>query len=115
MHRHRREFLRELTVIVGTTAAMAGGGAARGDEPPGAKPEPPVDPSVKAEVDARMGLVVARFGDRLDPKARERVRAQVERQVRRDRSLRQFKLENGDGPFPVFTPFRAGLEENGSS
>src|SRR4051794_2347227 len=112
---HRRDFLRDITATLGSTAAVGvtGAGLARGDEPPASKPgAATADPSITAEVDARMALIVARFGDRIDSKARETVRGQVERHVKRGRSLRNFKLENGDGPFPVFTPFRARMGED---
>src|SRR4051812_31248640 len=102
---HRRQFLAGLTAAVGTTAFTP---VTRGDEPPKDGHEPKMEPSEKAEVDARMALVLARFGDKLEPKDRDKVRSQVERQVKRDRTLRQVKLENGGGAFPPFTPYPAG-------
>ena len=67
------------------------------------------EPKAPSEVDARMGLILARFGDKLDPEARKLVRAEVESIVRRVEELRKVKLTNADGPFPVFSPFRAPL------
>lgn len=96
---HRRDFARALAL--GVPAALALPAAPRADEP--AKKGP------TTEADARMQLVVARYGDRLDDASRAKVRAEVEAIVRRAGALRAFPLENGDGPFPVFHPYRAPL------
>jgi hypothetical protein len=56
-----------------------------------------------------MELVLARFGKQLDEAGRKKVRGEVQAIVRRAEALRKFPLDNGDGPFPVFHPFRAPL------
>lgn len=61
------------------------------------------------EVEARMNLVLARFGERIDDKARKDVRREVEAIVRRARKLRKYPLDNGDGPGTVFVPYRAPI------
>lgn len=109
---NRRDFVRALAATTGACLAPA---VAKSDEPKTEprKPEPPkTDRSTKdavgsAEVDARTALVVARFGKHLDDEARKTIRKEIEDLVRRSQTLRDFPLENGDGPFPVFTPFRA--------
>lgn len=104
---NRRKFVG--TVALG--AATAGLGVAAplvGDEPTKdkEKAQPPKPPT---EADARMGLVIARFGKHLDDSARKSIRGEVDAIVHRAASLRKFKLDNGDGPFPVFTPYRAPI------
>jgi hypothetical protein len=107
---HRRDFVRSLA-LGASAGALAGHPAARADEP--AKPdkdkkdEKPESP--KSEADARMEVVLARFGKQLDADARKAVRAEIESIVRRAEALRKIPLDNGDGPFPVFTPYRAPL------
>ena len=96
---HRRDFVRALAAAAGL------GGSALADEPvKDAKDEP--RPS---EADARMALVLSRFGKQLDADARKTIRAEIEAQVRRAEMLRKIPLENGDGPVPVFHPYRAPL------
>ena len=107
---NRRSFVR--TMALGTSAASIGAaGRLAGDE---SKKEPEKNEPHKpeTEADARMDLIVARFGKHLDDSARKAVRGEIESIVHRAAALRKFKLENGDGPFPVFTPYRApiGLE-----
>lgn len=103
---HRRDFVRGLA-LGGLTALPV---AARGDEPK--KPDheeakPPPDPPT--EVDARMALIVARYGKLIDDEARKAIRAEVEAVTARAERLRRFELTNGDEPFPVFTPYRKPL------
>lgn len=98
-HPHRRDFVRAIA-LGGTAAAIAP--PARADEQ-----EKPKDAATRTEVDARMDLVLARYGLSLDDDARKAVRAEVESIVRRGEALRKFSLYNGDEPFPVFTPYRA--------
>ena len=52
---------------------------------------------------------VAAVGAQLDANARDTIRAEIESIVRRAEHLRRFALENGDGPFPMFVPYRAPL------
>ena len=77
------------------------------DEPKD-KPADPAKPP-ESEVDARMALIHQRYGKRLDAESLKKVRSDVEGQVRRVELLRKFPLDNGDGPFPVFIPYRAPL------
>jgi|GEM_PF-3232364 len=104
---HRRDFVRTLTLGATATSLALPEGLAD-DEPTKKDEAPEVEPS-PSEADARMDLVLARFGKHLDPSARESVRAEVEAIVRRAEQLRNFPLDNGDGPFPFFTPYRAPL------
>jgi hypothetical protein len=111
---HRREFLgRGLTL--GVSAAALAPVALRADDKDkdkAAKDEPKKDQDTlksPSEADARMELVLARFGKQLDEPAREAVRREIDAITRRAESLRKFALENGDGPFPVFHPYRAPL------
>jgi hypothetical protein len=98
---HRRDFVRALA-LGASGATLTTPSPLRAVEAHDEKP--------KDEVDARMELILARFGARLDAEARKAVRAEVEAIVRRAEGLRRFPLDNGDGPFPVFTPYRAPLE-----
>ncbi len=101
---HRRDFV--LGFSLGLVPSLVVPGAqARGDETP---PGPPSDP-IQAETDARLALVLARFGARLDEEARMAIRSEIESQVRRAEGLRHFALTNGEGPFPVFKPYRSPL------
>lgn len=93
---HRRDFVKGL-VVGGSSAAIASPVIA--DDAP--KP--------RTEVDARMDLVLARYGGFLDDDAKKAIREEVERIVRRGEELRKFALTNSDEPFPVFTPYRAPL------
>ena len=103
---HRRAFVR--TLVLGTSAgilARPDSALASADEPE-AKVDPAPEPT---EADARMQLVLARFGEHLDADARKSVRDEVEGIVRRAESLRKFDLDNGDAPMPAFVPYRAPL------
>jgi hypothetical protein len=103
-------------VVAGAAAAPA-----LGDDPkkeptkpqPAARPEPAhvEAPPPLDEVDARMALVLARYGKhaKLDDKARATIRSEIAGIVRRGEALRKITLTNGDGPFPVFHPYRAPL------
>jgi hypothetical protein len=115
---HRRDFVKSLAV--GTSAALwaaADAPAAAHDAPQEkAKPaqdEKPKDDKPKeeprTEVDARMDLIIARYGKHLDEAARKTVRAEVQQHVRRAETLKRFALSNGDEPYPVFKPYRAPL------
>ena len=98
----RRAFVRALAL--GAIAAPA-----LGADDPKPKPEPPkpID-----EAEARMALVVARFGKhaKLDEAARAAIRNDVAGVVRRGEALRKIPLDNGDGPFPIFHPYRGPLD-----
>ena len=116
---NRRDFVQTLAVATGACLAPS---AVRADDPKkedepkkqdAAKPKSEKtakDSAASNEVEARMALVLARFGKHLDADARKSVRSEIESLVRRAETLRKFPLDNGDGPFPVFTPFRAAPE-----
>ena len=126
-HTDRREFLRHLSLGTSVSACVfVAPEISAGFEPPTTPPkateaEPPKDakpttppprqaPSeLEAEIEARMGVILARFGGKLDDEARQAVRREVTIIVGRGRALRQIPLKNGEGPFPVFAPYRAPL------
>ncbi len=90
--------------------AIAAGSAAQADDAP-KDAKPPEKPQL-SQVDARMALIVDRFGKHkeLDDKALDAIRAEVATIVRRGEQLRKISLENGDGPFPVFHPYRSSTD-----
>ncbi len=57
--------------------------------------------AARAEIDAKVQHIIARWGDRLSEDQRTRLRATVTRHVRMLESVRSFPLENGDPPAPV--------------
>jgi hypothetical protein len=91
---HRRDFVRRLA-LGATVSAVAAPGPALADGP------------ARSEADARMEVVLARFGRHLDDDARKAVRDEIEGHIRRAATLRRFPLTNGDAPAPVFVPYRA--------
>ena len=101
----RRRFVCSLALAAPAALACT---PLRADDPP-AKAEGNDETPPATEVDARMALVLQRYGDRLDEDALERVRTEVEAMTNRAEQLRKFDLDNGDGPMPVFTPYRAPL------
>jgi hypothetical protein len=105
-HEPRRHFIRSLAA--GTALAMTGWRAGAQDLP--ARQDEGLDP-FDAEVDARMALILARYGSKLDEAARETIREDVRSLVRRGTRLKQFALDNGDGPALVFRAYRGPLEE----
>ncbi len=68
-----------------------------------------VDP-FQAEVDARLALIVARHGARLDDAARVSIRRDVEALVKRGQTLKAVALTNADEPSPTFQVYRANAE-----
>src|SRR5262249_48746275 len=112
MPAHRRDFVRSLALgasaaaLTGPAGAGGGKGKTKAKEQEKGKEKEEVK---RTEADARMELVVARFGKQLDEAARKSVRAEIEGHVRRAEALRKIPLDNGDGPFPVFRPYRAPL------
>jgi hypothetical protein len=102
---HRRDFVRSLGLA--GAAGLVSGGRSSAQEPDEEKPAPE-----RSEADARMDLVLARYGKHLDDDARLSVRRDVEAVVRRGERLRAFELSNGDGPMPVFSPYRAPVMED---
>ena len=105
--RHRREFL---GLTLGASAALAASPLQADDKATKDEPKKDTDsPKPPTEADARMDLVLARFGKQLDEAARKSVRAEIDLITRRAETLRKFALDNGDGPYPVFQPYRAPL------
>jgi hypothetical protein len=105
-HEHRRHFFHSLTA--GTVLTLAASQAHAQDEP--AKQDDAADP-FDAEVEARMALILARHGEKLDLAAREAVREDVRSLVRRGARLKEFALDNGDGPALLFRPYRGPADE----
>jgi hypothetical protein len=119
----RRHFVQ--AAAVGASAALVTVAASRGDDKDKPREKAEEKPKAKAgdaeppkekrpaprhwEADARMDLVLARYGKHLDSEDRKAVRAEVEMIVRRAESLRKFEITNADGPYPVFIPYRAPL------
>jgi hypothetical protein len=102
----RRVFVRRWLLGAG-----AAGVALAGPDVVAAPQEPkPADDPLAAEVDARMALVLARHGARLDEAARQAVRKEIESHVKRGRKLKAVALTNADEPAPVFHPYRAPLD-----
>ncbi len=59
-----------------------------------------------AEVDARYRPLSARYGDRFDAAAEEKIRNDIGRLVDAGDKLREWTLTNGDEPDFVFNPER---------
>jgi len=104
-HHHRRDFVKALAAAA--PVALIGTPALAEDPPKDDKK--PEEAKPKTEADARMEVVLARFGKQLDEAARKTIRGEVEAIVRRAEALRKFELDNGDGPYPIFQPYRAPL------
>ena len=105
---HRRDFVRTLA-LGASAAALTSPACAGADAPPFVGPPKPEPKAIPSEAEARMALVNSRFGTMLDADRRKAVEVRVAAIVRRAEALRKFELDNGDGPFPVFTPYRAPL------
>ncbi len=111
---HRREFVRTLALIP-AAGLLARPGRAMADDPkpagvPSARPADAESVRIEAEVEARMQLILARYGDQLDADARAAVRSDVLTMVQRLRTLARFALDNGDEPMPRFVPYRGPIE-----
>lgn len=63
--------------------------------------------ATEREVEERFNVVKGLYGDRLDDEQLEGVRQGIEGIVAASQALRAVKLENGDEPYSVFTPYRA--------
>jgi hypothetical protein len=93
--------------FVGGAASAAAIAVIPASPAPGQDPQPPDQSNaLEAEIDARMALVLARYGDRIDEAARQAVRADIMQHVRRARRLKAFALDNGDGPHTLMTAYR---------
>ena len=71
------------------------------DEPP-----PELTPKLKAEVDAKLQHIFARWGDRLNDEQRKRMRTIVSEHVKMLDAVRQVKISNGDSPASVLKLMR---------
>ena len=100
---NRRDFVRSAALGVALSAPVV---LLADDEKPKDKGDASKPPT---EAEARMSYVLARFGGHLDEAARKSVRAEIDGLVGRAEALRKLPLDNGDGPFPVFRPYRAPL------
>jgi len=58
------------------------------------------------ELEARLRVVVDRYGDRLTPEELEEVRKTLETNLDTANALRSIRLGNWDEPFSVFKPVR---------
>lgn len=107
---HRRDFVRGLGLTaLAAPAVLADDTSTRKADD--AKPADAPAPKPPTEAEARMQLVLARYGKQLDEPARRAVRREIDAITARAEALRKFALDNGDGPFPVFHPYRAPLAE----
>lgn len=105
----RRDFLRALALGGSAGLTVAASPVARADEPKPAGVGAQAD-TLPTEIDARMAMILSRFGGQLDEEARRAIRDDIAAQVRRAEALRTIPLDNGTGPFPVFLPYRVPLE-----
>jgi hypothetical protein len=105
----RRGFGRALAAAAMITPGALGDEPKAKDEKDKEGPKEPQKPL--DEVEARMAILMARFGkhSQIDEKARAAIRGDVAAAVRRAETLRKFPLSNGDGPYPVFHPHRGPL------
>jgi hypothetical protein len=98
----RRDFARTVGVAAGAALLPR---RARGDERPKATAPPPatkLSAAGQAEADARVQMIVARYGARLSPAERaDLARLSSEAQLQLDK-LRAFPLDFGDEPAHVF-------------
>jgi hypothetical protein len=104
---HRREFVRWLAVGGASGVLVSEGesafAAAHSQDPAEAADRTSLD----AEVEARLAIVLARYGAVLDDATRLLIQADIRLHVTRARRLKSFALENGDAPFPVLIPYRS--------
>jgi len=63
-------------------------------------------PTIQAECDEAIGLLMRRYGDRLTPEMAEGLRGAVEGVVKTVVAVRSVPLGNGDAPLLGFTPVR---------
>ncbi len=59
------------------------------------------------EAETLFQMVSDRYGDRLDADQLEEVKKGVETIAEAAQALRNVKLENGDEPLSIFTPYRS--------
>ena len=107
---HRRDFVR--TLALGASAAALTSPACGGADAPRSSDRRSRSPSPRrSRRRSRPGWAWSLPGSARcwTRKRRKAVEARVAAIVRRAEALRKFELDNGDGPFPVFTPYRAPL------
>jgi hypothetical protein len=99
----RRGFVR--TLALGGAAGLVARPSRAEPQDPAGEAKSELDP----EVEARMALILARYGERLDDDAKRAIYQEVEGVVQRGRRLKDVALENADELFPVFHPYRKPL------
>jgi len=62
--------------------------------------------STESEAEHLFNMVKGRYGDRLGPEELDEVRKMVESNLKAAHALRAVRLDPGDEPFLVFTPYR---------
>jgi hypothetical protein len=92
------------------TRALPGLPAAQDPKPTDTKQPPADEPSPPSDADARLDLVLARFGKHLDEAARQAVTREIQVVVNRGKQLREYALENDDAPMPLFLPYRGPIQ-----
>jgi hypothetical protein len=101
----RRDFAKAVGATVGAAALLPR--STRADEsvkPPGAAAPPPtkLGPASQAEADARVQMIVGRYGARLSPAERADIARQSHDAQEQLDKLRAFVLEVGDEPAHTF-------------
>ena len=71
----------------------------------------PLPPADQAEVDAKFAEVVRKYGDRLSEEQKTRVRTVLARHQRMLMRVREFPLENGEGPATVLRLYPKDIKE----
>jgi hypothetical protein len=103
---HRRAFAKFLVAgaAAGGLAAVGESSAPSEPEPPRAEEEPPQPPT---EAELLLQLIQLKYPHHLDEQRLAEIRAQLEQQQSRGRTLGGFPLTNADGPAASFSAFRA--------
>lgn len=96
---------------MGAVAATFAAGGKMAAGTPQAEP-PDVTPEQAAEVEARLGEAVRRYGDRLSDAQRQRLRRVLTQNARMLSIIRSFPLENGDTPA---TTVKLSIEKAGGN
>jgi hypothetical protein len=111
----RRAFARDVSLAAAVAAVLPEVLAQAPPVPKPGEPPPPAPPELsaasRAEVEARIQWVVAKYGSRLDAEQRADVRRLITGGQSAIETLRAFPLDNSvepAGAFRVFTPKRGG-------
>lgn len=103
----RREFGLKAASAIAAAALVPPGVFAAGPIPPPIaemhqdEQDPELPPEQRAEVDAKVQHIFAKWGDRLNDDQKKRMRTIVSGHVRMLQSIRAFKVSNGDAPASV--------------